>query len=79
MKKKPIAATLLIAGIILLGLSIILAIISTLQKDIIGGADLPTFFFVFSREYGGLYSILALLGAVVAVTAILMITLRRKK
>ena len=50
MKKKYIVIALLSTGIILLCISIILAIIATGNKNIIGGADLPTFLFVFTCE-----------------------------
>ena len=50
MKKKHIATILLIIGILLLCVSIVLAIIATRNKNIIGGADFPTFAFVFFRE-----------------------------
>ena len=73
MKKTHVALILLIVGILLLCLSVIPAALSTAQKDVIGGADLPTFLFVFSREHGGLYSILALLGVAAVVTAVLMV------
>ena len=62
MHKKHFAAVLLVMGIVLLCLSMVLAIIATGNKNIIGGADFPTFIFVFFRENGGLYSTLAFCG-----------------
>ena len=64
MSKKHFTVIFLIIGLILISLSIILAIIATVNKDIIGGADFPTFLLVFSRGKGGLYSILASCGIV---------------
>ena len=64
MKKKYFTVIFLAVGLILICLSIILAIIATVNKDIIGGADFPTFLLVFSRGKGGLYSILASCGIV---------------
>lgn len=58
MKKKH-SVLLLVIGILLLCLGFILAIFSTGNKDIIGGADWPTFCFVFFYEHRGLYSILS--------------------
>ena len=64
MKKKYFTVIFLAVGLILICLSIILAIIATVNKDIIGGADFPTFLLVFSRGKGGLYSILASCGII---------------
>ena len=64
MKKKYFTAIFLVVGLILICLSIILAIIATANKDVIGGADFSTFLLVFSRGRGGLYSILASCGMV---------------
>ena len=62
MSKKHFTVIFLIIGLILISLSIILAIIATVNKDIIGGADFSTFLLVFSRGKGGLYSILVSCG-----------------
>ena len=64
MKKKYLAVIFLVIGLILICLSIILAIIATVNKDIIGGADFSTFVLVFSRGNRGLYSIVASCGIV---------------
>ena len=64
MSKKHFTVIFLVIGLILICLSIILAIIATVNKDIIGGADFSTFLLVFSRGRGGLYSILASCGMV---------------
>lgn len=70
--KKKYGIALLIAGVVLICLSVLLAIIATANKDIIGGADLPTFFYVFFSEHRGLYSFLAVFGVLfVAASAIL--------
>ena len=49
MNKKYMATILLVTGIILICLSIVLAVIETSNKNIVGGADFPTFIFVFFR------------------------------
>lgn len=69
---------LLVVGILLLCLSVILSVVSTAGKDIIGGADLPTFLFVFHHENGGMYFALALLG-VISLTASLFFFILGKK
>ena len=69
MKKKYFSIVFLIIGLILISLSIILAIIATVNKDIIGGADFSTFLLVFSRGKGGLYSILVSCGIISLVTS----------
>ena len=69
---------LLVVGILLLCLSVILSVVSTAGKDIIGGADLPTFLFVFRHENGGMYFALALLG-VISLTASLFFFILGKK
>ena len=78
MKKKYFTVIFLAAGLILICLSIILAIIATVNKDIIGGADFSTFLLVFSRGKGGLYSILASCGIISLVTSA-VIGLRKTK
>ena len=69
MRKKIMVTVLLVAGIILLCTSIILAAIATANKNIIGGADLSTFLFVFSHQNGGIYSLLSFFGIICIVTA----------
>ena len=78
MNKKHIATILLVIGILLLCLSIVLAVIATGNKNIIGGADFPTFVFVFFRENKGLYSTLAFCG-IVSLVASAIIRLRKTK
>lgn len=77
MKKKYIVIALLSTGIILLCISIILAIIATGNKNIIGGADLPTFLFVFTYEKRGLYSTLALLGISVIIVSTIVAMVKK--
>ena len=62
MERKNIKMVLCIIGLILLTISIILTFVSMANVNIIGGADWPTFFFIFFRMSDGLYSILAFLG-----------------
>ena len=78
MNKKHIATILLVIGILLLCLSIVLAVIATGNKNIIGGADFPTFVFVFFRENKGLYSTLAFCGIVLLIASAI-IRLRKTK
>ena len=78
MNKKHIATILLVIGILLLSLSIVLAVIATGNKNIIGGADFPTFVFVFFCENKGLYSTLAFCG-IVSLIASVIIRLRKTK
>ncbi len=79
MKKKYLSIVFLIIGLILISLSIILAIIATVNKDIIGGADFSTFLLVFSRGKGGLYSILASCGIISLVTSAVLGLWKRNK
>ena len=72
MKKKHIVILLLVIGVVLLCVSIVFALIATANKNIIGGADWPTFLFVFSYEKRGLYSTLAFLGIVAIVASIVV-------
>ena len=79
MKKKYLSIVFLIIGLILISLSIILAIIATVNKDIIGGADFSTFLLVFSRGKGCLYSILASCGIISLVTSAVLGLWKRNK
>lgn len=78
MKKKQIVILLVAVGIALLVISVALAVMATAGKNIIGGADLPTFLFVFYHEKRGLYSTLASLG-VAAIIASFVVGLCKKK
>ena len=72
MKKKPIVIALFIVGLVFVCLSIALAFIATANKNIIGGADLPTFTYVFFYENRGLYSTLADCGVIAIVVSVVM-------
>ena len=61
--KKAIVAVLLILGIALICLSLVLAIVSTSNTNIIGGADLATFQYYFFKQNSGLYFWLSCAGA----------------
>ena len=78
MKKKPIVITLLIVGIALVCLSLVLAIVATANKNIIGGADLPTFTYVFFYENRGMYSTLACCGVLSIIAAVVVGLLKKK-
>ena len=67
---------LCIIGILLLVCGIFLAVLATGNRNIIGGADFPTFRFVFFYDRGGLYAYLAGSGLI---CLILSFILRRKK
>ena len=77
MKRKIVANILLVLGIILVCIAIVLSIVATSEKDIIGGADFHTFVFVFFQEHSGIYFLLATLG--VASIAASVITRMLKK
>lgn len=79
MKKKHFTVIFLVIGLILICLSIILAIIATVNKDIIGGSDFSTFVLVFLRGKRGLYSILASCGIVSLVTSAVIGLQKAKK
>ena len=79
MSKKHFTVIFLVIGLILISLSIILVIIATVNKDIIGGSDFSTFVLVFLRGKGGLYSILASCGIVSLVTSAVIGLQKAKK
>ena len=79
MSKKHFTVIFLVIGLILICLSIILAIIATVNKDIIGGADFSTFVLVFLRGKGGLYSVLASCGIISLVTSAVLGLWKRNK
>ncbi len=79
MKKKHIVVFLLAIGVVLLCLSIIFAVIATGNKNIIGGADLPTFLFVFYYEKRGLYSTLAFLGISAMIASAVVGMVKKRK
>ncbi len=70
--KKKYSIVLLFVGIALICLSVILAISATADKDIIGGADWPTFSLVFFSEHRGLYCYLALFGVLLVVASAIL-------
>lgn len=61
-RKKHIVGLLLAVGLGLLCIALLMAGIETAHKDIIGGPDLHTFFFVLSHGSNRLYSNLAYSG-----------------
>ena len=79
MSKKHFTVIFLVIGLILISLSIILAIIATVNKDIIGGADFSTFVLVFLRGNRGLYSVLASCGIISLVTSAVLGLWKRNK
>ena len=79
MKKKRIVILLLVAGIVLVLTSVILAGIETGNKDIVGGAGFPTFRFVFRNEKDGLYCNMASLGICAIIASIVVGIVKKKK
>lgn len=79
MKKKHIVILLLIIGVILLGVSVVLTVISAGNRNIIGGADFPTYCFVFFHEKGGLHSALAFCGIVSIIISVVIGAVKKKK
>ncbi len=77
MKKKYISISLLVIGTVLILTSIILAVIATSSRDIIGGADLPTFMFVFTHDKKGLYSLLANCGIISVISSVIISVTKR--
>lgn len=79
MKRKAIRIGLLVAGVTLVCVSLVLTVSATANKSIIGGADLPTFFYVLFHEGGGVYGMLALLGVISIVMSKLVAGVRKKR
>ena len=79
MKKKHIVILLLVIGLVLLLTSAILAGIETGNKDIVGGAGLPTLRFVFRYAKNGLYYNLAFLGVCTIIASIVVGIVKKKK
>ena len=79
MKKKYIVIFLLAIGIVMLCLSVVFAVISTANKNIIGGADLSTFLFVLRHEKKGLYFVLSILGLAVIIASVIFGMAKKKK
>lgn len=72
MKKKYIVTALLAAGALLVCLTAVLTFLSASRADIIGGAGLPTLLLVFLRTCGGLYVMLACVGAALIIAALIV-------
>lgn len=77
-KNKIVANSLLVLGIILVCVAVILSVIATNEKDIIGGAGFHTFVFVFFQEHSGLYSLLAVLGVASIAASIITHILKKR-
>lgn len=78
MKNKIVANIFLTLGIVLVCVAIVLSIIATNEKDIIGGAGLSTFVFVFFREHSGVYFLLAVLGVASIAASVITRILKKK-
>lgn len=70
---------MLTIGVVLVCISVILAIIATGDKNIIGGSDLPTFLFLFFHEKRGLYSALAFLGFSAIIASVVVGAVKKRK
>lgn len=79
MKKKHIVILLLAIGLVLLLTSVILAFMETSKIDVIGGAGLPTLWFVFCSAKNGLYYNLAFLGVCTIIASIVVGIIKKKK
>ena len=77
-KNKIVANLLLALGIILVCVAVLLSTITTNEKDIIGGADLHTFVFVFFQEHSGIYFMLTVLGVALIVVSVITRILKKK-
>lgn len=78
MKKKHIVIILLIIGILLLLIPIILAIMETVNTNIIGGADFSTFRYVFFSKHSRLYSRIAFGGIASIIASIVIGTVKKR-
>ena len=78
MKKRAIIAVLLTLGILLLAAPIVLAAVETAGKDVIGGAGLSTFCFVYFRDHGFLLSLLGVAGMIASVFVVINKNKKRK-
>lgn len=78
MKKNYIAVSLLAVGVILLCISVFLTIMEAGNRNIIGGADINTFLFVFFRDKNGLYSALAFLGICSVIASVVAGAVKKK-
>lgn len=78
MKKKHMRIALIMIGAVLIAVSIVLAMIAAGNKSIVGGADLPTFCFMFLHAENGLYAALSLLGCVAIFAAALAGIIKKK-
>lgn len=79
MKKKYLVTSLLAVGIVIICLSVILTVIATSNKNIVGGADWHTFYFVFFNENNGLYSAFAFFGIAAILTATIIRRIKHKE
>lgn len=76
-KRSIMAAVLLGIGVALLCGAVMSALIATGNRDIIGGADVHTLLFVFFRDHGGCRAVIALVGLLSAVAAIVLYRMKK--
>ena len=77
MKKKHVVFALIIIGILLTCTSVLLAVIETANADVIGGADFPTFALMWRTHPA--YTALALFGIAAAITAAVLLAVKKGK
>ena len=70
MKTKVIRLILVLAGVLLVGVAVTLAALSAWNSDVIGGAGIETFKYVFFKQTGGVYFILTLVGIAFALSSL---------
>lgn len=69
---------LLFIGITLICCSVGFAVLETANTDIVGGADMDTFIYVFTRAHMGGYSIAAVIGVIIVAASFIVYPIKRK-
>ncbi len=78
MDKRLLSIFLLFIGITLICGSVGFALLETANTDIVGGADIHTFLYVFTKAHFGGYAIAAVAGAVIAAVSFIVYPIKRK-
>lgn len=78
MNKRLLSMFLLFIGITLICSSVGFALLETANADVVGGADIDTFIYVFTKAHMGGYSIAAVIGAVIAAVSFIVYPIKRK-
>ncbi len=77
--RRILAGCLVAAGILLIALAVVLAWVETAEKDVIGGADWPTFQMILRRGQGGLYGYTVLGGMALLVAGIVAGLVKKRR